>query len=170
MLLNEWKKSNAIEPQVLPAYEILENGYKILMEKWEILLSEVDLWRKLRSSESPDLSHARLKEGGHPLARPIAIIAFVEAASQLLESDSEASLLGKVSSHFSDITKAPFKGLLWKESGGMYDGQARRKAASTIFKYYISGSPEIGEVVSRWESATGQKCPYSFTDRDAIIG
>ena len=157
------------QQQVLPEFEVLEEGYTLLLNRWQTLIERVHPWEELRGDTNKSLDLTRRKDGGHPLVRPIAIIAFIEAATRLLDEDGPLDNLNKVSEYFDDITLFPWKGLLWKEEGGMHDGQARRKAAEAIFSYYLVGKPEKVEAERLWKSATGREMASELIERTVVV-
>lgn len=158
-----------VKPQILPEFDVLEEGYNLLIAKWNILIENVVPWKEI-SGTNNGLDNFRMKNGGNPLVRPIAIIAFVEAAATLMNNNGEIENIKKVSRYFSDITVFPLKGLLWKEDkGGMHDGQARRNAAASLFSYYLNNEPTRDIVIHQWESAAGREIPEDLPDRETIL-
>lgn len=152
-----------VQPQVLPNFDTLEEGFALLNRHWATLLESVPIWSALQRDSTQTLDKYRKKHGGSVLARPIAIIAFITAATKILESTGDEKRITKVAERFDDLTKAPWLGLLWKvEKGGMHDGQARRNAAAQIFSHYLSDSPTKAESKTIWESATGVPIPYAL--------
>ncbi len=170
ILLQKCFTDQNVKPQVLPEFDIMEKGYGILLDRWQTLLSKVPIWKALKQDKQITLDGYRFKNGGDPLSRPIAIIAFIEAAAVLLDNNGSPDNLSKVANYFNDLTKAPFKGLLWKEGvGGMHDGQTRRKAVAALYGYYLNDSPKIDEAKRKWESATGRLLDTDLPERDAIL-
>lgn len=168
LLLDKWQIENDIQQQVLPDFEVLESGYELLVSKWERLLEHVHPWRALRDNGESNLDAFRIPKGGHPLSRPIAIIAFIDAVAPLLDG-LDLNILNKVSRYLCDIAVPPFLGLLWKEgAGGMYDGQARRKAAACLYAYYLGGQNDIEEVKRKLEGATGRMGTI-LPERDIVL-
>ena len=158
------------EPQVLPEFDVLEEGYSILLERWAELIERVEPWKLLRDNPNQRLNDLRRKDGGHPLVRPIAIVAFVSAAARLFDSDGPKDNLNKVSKYFDDLTAFPWRGLLWKEEkGGMHDGQVRRRATELLYAYYLTGQPEKDDVTQAWEGATGREIPAELVDRNIVL-
>jgi DNA sulfur modification protein DndB len=161
-----------VEPQVLPSFETLEEGYGLLVGRWKVLIDRIGPWQRLAEDSSLSLDEYRLKSGGHPLVRPIAIVAFVAAVSKLLDKNDDVLVgnIDKVSAFFSDITQLPFRGLLWKEEkGGMHDGQARRNATADLFSYFLNGEPEKIAVVTQWSSAAGRAMDGVLQDRNQVL-
>jgi hypothetical protein len=159
-----------VQPQVLPDFDILEEGYSILNDRWEKLLTHVPMWTELRKDPTLSLNQFRTKHGGHVLSRPIAIVAFITAVTPLLDSCGNLDNIAKVVSALFALVSPPWNGLLWKsDKGGMHDGGARRNAAVQIFSYYLNGVPSIEEASSSWEAATGTRIPIPLPSRDTIL-
>lgn len=169
ILLDECFLKPRTQSQVLPDFETLEAGYAMLVERWKLLVENVEPWKFLRDNPQSNLDQVRRKDGGHVLARPIAIVAFVSAATRLFDSNGPQANIAKVVNYFQDLAQAPWRGLLWKDEGGMHDGQARRKAAEIIFSYYLTGDPGKEEAAKQWRSATGREIPSSLPDRDTVL-
>lgn len=170
ILLEECFLKPQVQPQVRPDFETLESGYAILNKKWDVLLENVSIWKQLRDDPKITLDLFRTKRGGNVFARPIAIIAFINAVAKLLDSNGDNEIIKKISNSLGDLTAPPWKGLLWKEdNGGMHDGQVRRNAAAQIFSYYLNGEPSKLSVKQTWESATGRGINTQLTDRDEIL-
>jgi DNA sulfur modification protein DndB len=169
LLENCFLKDN-VKKQILPNFETLEAGYALLVQRWTVLLENVPLWKLLRDNSESNLATYRTKQGGNVLARPIGIIAFVTAATQLLDSGGDPALIKLVSERVGDITHLPWKGLLWKaEGGGMHDGQARRAVAAKVFSYYLIGAPTFEETTTAWEGVTGISINQALPKRDLVV-
>ncbi len=170
VLLKKCFLDEKTEPQVLPDFDVLEEGYSILLERWTELINRVEPWTLLRDDPNRRLNDWRRRDGGHPLVRPIAIVAFVTAAARLFDTDQPRQNLQLVANYFADLTIFPWRGLLWKEErGGMHDGQARRRAAEMVYSYYLTGLPEKNEVVQAWQRATGREIPAELVDRNIVV-
>lgn len=159
-----------VTPQVLPDFDILEKGYDFLNTRWDTLIRNVSLWNDLQSNPEMTLRPYRRKNGGHPLARPMVVIAFVQACANLLDQDGDARLIARVSSYFTDLTVYPLRGLLWKENGGMHDGQRRRNAAACLFSSYLVGQPLLTFVREQWQGATGTELAAELPTREEVCG
>jgi len=168
ILMTKWLSSAHIEAQKLPDFEVLEQGYAALVQRWNQLIERVPPWQHLNAEPGESLDKYRKKNGGHPLVRPIAIVAFVGAVATVFDEGGEMATIQRVANQFADLTVHPLRGLLWKEEkGGMHDGQARRNAAQALFSYYLMGQPTKENVVLQWEGATGRALPSPLLDREA---
>jgi DNA sulfur modification protein DndB len=169
-LLQDAFLKGRVQNQVLPEFEVLEEGYTLLASRWEQLLTHVPIWAELRTSPPLSVNKFRKKLGGHVLSRPIAIVAFIAAATKLFDSKGDVGRIDKVATALGDLTALPWRGLLWKtDGGGMHDGQSRRNAAADIFSYYLNGSPTLDEAIAAWKGATGTDLPAAWPDREALL-
>jgi len=170
MLLQRCFTDLKVQEHVLPDFEVVEEGYAILLQRWNILIENIPPWKWIADHPAERVDQYRKRDGGHPLVRPIAIIAFVDAAAKLLDENGPVENISKISGYFSDITTFPLLGLLWKEeNGGMYDGQARRRVTTALFSYYLTGLPDKQAVADQWVATTGIQLTHELPERSTLL-
>ncbi len=143
-----------IVPQSLPDLNLLDEAYEEVLRRWKVLIDAVVSWSRARDI-SYDFSDDRGRHGGHVLCRPIAIVAFAEACGEYFDRHGEIALIAEVAARLGDITKHPWRGLLWNSRDKkMFDGQQRRKATLDIWRYLFGLEDDLEKVSRQWEAAS----------------
>lgn len=135
-----------------PAFDLLEQGYASVRNRWTALIDGIALWNNLRPAEGL-LTGARTSQGGHILARPIGITAFVRAASETFQGDVLPAVVSQRVADFSDLNAIPWKGLLWNvTSGKMFSGKEREGVACDVWKVLLNLDVDRPAIETEWRA------------------
>jgi DNA sulfur modification protein DndB len=138
--------------QQLPDYDSLEKGFSTVSKRWEDLISAIDVWKHLREADAT-LERHRTQGGGHVLTRPVGIVSFTQAAGEALDSHIPVPVIRRSVASFSDISKAPWAGLLWNNtSRRMLVSKERVNVAASVWRLLMGLTGEYSNVNAEWRA------------------
>ena len=146
-LSNEFSKE-----QQVPSFESLERAFDAISARWTTIIEGVDAWRLLREP-SRNVAELRIPDGGHVLARPIGITAFVGAFAPAANSLSKEHIR-KVVGEFYDLNSTPWKGVLWNSATRKMSVTVEaEKLASRLWRYLLGLDEDKVRLDRDWKAA-----------------
>jgi DNA sulfur modification protein DndB len=97
--------------QQIPSFDSLEDAFSTISASWDKMIKAVEPWKDLLNPNTT-LEGYRTKAGGHILARPVGIEAFVGAISTAPVTITIKHVKSVVEK-FQDLNDAPWNGVLW---------------------------------------------------------
>ena len=138
--------------QQLPKFESLETAFEKISNRWNTIIEGVEAWKALENSACP-VTNFRTSAGGHVLARPIGITAFVGAYSTAADTLSSEDIK-RVVGQFSEISSAPWKGVLWNAAKGkMIVTVEAEKLAFRLWRYLLGLNENKENLEHDWKAA-----------------
>lgn len=138
--------------QQAPGFDSLENAFSEITKRWDTMIEGIEPWKALLNPEN-DLSTLRNANGGHVLARPIGITAFVGAFASAAETMSSARVRTVVE-QFSDLDSPPWKGLLWNSvTKKMNVTVEAEKLALRLWRYLLGLDEDKEKLEREWRAA-----------------
>lgn len=138
--------------QQVPEYEMLEDGYNKIAERWDSLINNIEIWQNLREA-AHNLDSVRTEEGGHVLARPVGIASFTKAAGEAFDNGVSAPDIACCAHKFSSLNQLPWAGLLWNTSvKRMLAGREREKIASKVWCLLMGLPIEYETINLEWRA------------------
>lgn len=151
-LLPASMKPDFAKPQQCPPFEILEEGFAKILERWNLLIESVDVWKQLQDT-SVTLEKFRHNNGGNVLVRPVGIASFISAVGYALDSSISYESIASCANKHADITKVPWNGVLWNStSNRMLAGKERKSVSGELWGFFFGLEKNYEELNSKWRS------------------
>jgi hypothetical protein len=145
-LIAEFKKE-----QQIPGFDSLEDAFTTLSGLWDKMIKAVDPWKELLNPQTTLVDY-RTKAGGHILARPIGITAFVGAMSTAPGNTTIKHIKGVVDK-FQDLNGAPWKGVLWNPvTKKMTVSVEAEKLARRLWRYLLGLDEDKTKLTQEWRA------------------
>jgi hypothetical protein len=115
------------------------------------MIKAVDPWKELLNPQAT-LENYRTRAGGHILARPVGITAFVGAMAAAPNTMTIKHIRTTVMK-FHDLTAAPWNGVLWNSStSNMTVTVEAEKLARRLWKYLLGLDEDKHQLTHDWRA------------------
>jgi DNA sulfur modification protein DndB len=122
--------------QQMPSFEALEAAFNATLARWNKVIEGVEAWSALIPADAR-AGDLRTSEGGHVLARPVGITAFITAFASAADMLSVEHIRAVVH-QFADLNSVPWKGLLWNSATKKMNVTVEaEKLASRLWRYVL---------------------------------
>jgi DNA sulfur modification protein DndB len=137
--------------QRTPRFESLEAAFSQVSSRWNTMIDGVEPWKVLLQTET-DLSQIRTQDGGHVLARPIGITAFVDAFATA--PAIRAQRIKRVVDQFQDVAAAPWTGVLWNSASKRMNVTVEaQKLACRLWRYLLGLAEDRTTLEADWKAS-----------------
>jgi DNA sulfur modification protein DndB len=141
------------QKQQVPNYETLESGFDQVKARWDSLIAVIEPWRNLLNQDAT-LREYRRRDGGHILARPVGIAAFVRACGDALDAGVTPSAVGARATKFADLSAPPWNGVLWNStSQKMIAGKATEDLGTRLWRFLLGLDENRAQLEADWKAA-----------------
>lgn len=137
--------------QQIPRFESLEAAFDKISNRWNRIIDAVEPWKALLAPDKT-VGHLRTKGGGHILARPIGITAFVRAFASVPEA-KPIEEIRIIVERFSALDSAPWAGVLWNSSTRKMSVTVdAEKLASRLWRYILGLDENKAVLEADWKA------------------